>query len=318
MGNHKFRYILMIILVIICFAHPAGAGNSYSITEVSKYDFEASILMIHIHGDLTPLSEPDLRAAKENLRNAGWNMKFHKRNHAVKESVFQNELQNSDLHIHVGHGYNIPLIGGHIELSDYVVPSISQGRGGWVSTHEVKEAWKHKSPKLWTVIHSCHVIETDHQWAEVLRNSKMHGILGFGSTEYSTGHLLADFTEAAAKYQKPITEAWESAGLKNQLSIQLDPVKVRTIFRNIDQYKTDTLGTPSTNMNEETVICDMPLDKKKVGKSQIKGSCKALNSDKKIKFIYNITYSSSSPETVESAEKRYINTNTAAGTKTDL
>nr|WP_319378335.1 DUF6345 domain-containing protein [uncultured Methanocorpusculum sp.] len=307
MGNHKFRYILMIILVIICFAHLAAAEKSYSITEVSKYDFEASILMIHIHGDLTPLSEPDLRAAKENLRNAGWNMKFHKRNHAVKESVFQNELQNSDLHIHVGHGYNIPFIGGHIELSDYVVPSISQGRGGWVSAHEVKEAWKHKSPKLWTVIHSCHVLETDHQWAEVLRNSKMHGILGFGSTEYSTGHLLADFTEAAVKYQKPITEAWESAGLKNQLSVQLDPVKVRTIFRNIDQYKTDTLGTPSTNMNEETVVCDMQLDKDKVGKSQIKGSCKALNSGQKTHFSYDIRYSSSSssPKTVVSAKKSY-------------
>nr|WP_319378345.1 hypothetical protein [uncultured Methanocorpusculum sp.] len=92
MENHKFIYILVIILLIICFTHPAAAEKSYSITEVSKYDFEASILMIHIHGDLTPLSEPDLHAAKENLRNAGWNMKFHKRNHAVKESVFQNEL----------------------------------------------------------------------------------------------------------------------------------------------------------------------------------------------------------------------------------
>nr|WP_319378357.1 hypothetical protein [uncultured Methanocorpusculum sp.] len=147
----------------------------------------------------------------------------------------------------------------------------------------------------------------------------MHGILGFGSTEYSTGHLLADFTEAAAKYQKPITEAWESAGLKNQLSIQLDPVKVRTIFRNIDQYKTDTLGTPSTSMNEETVVCDMQLDKDMVGDEQIEGWCKALNSGQKTDFIYNITYSSSSssPKTVVSAEKRYINTNTA-GTKIDL
>ena len=43
MKNTKIRYIMMIILVIICFTPPVTAVNSYSITEVSKYDFEVNI-----------------------------------------------------------------------------------------------------------------------------------------------------------------------------------------------------------------------------------------------------------------------------------
>lgn len=300
---------MMIILVIICFTPPVTAENSYSITDVSKYDFEAHISNIHIHTDLTAESEPDLKKAEENLRDAGWRMRFHKKNHDVKESVFQNELQQSDLHIHAGHGFNLPLIGGHIELSNYIIPSIAQGKGGWVSANEVKEAWKTKSPKLWTAIHSCHVLETDQQWAEVLKNTRMHGILGFGSTAYATDHSLTDFTEAATKQHKPIAEAWEYASLKNQLNKGIEPVKVRTIFKNIDQYKNDKLDKPSTNTKNEIVVCDMELDKDKVGKKQIKGQCKSLNSDKKIDFIYDITYSPSDPETIVSAKKTYINAN---------
>ena len=69
--------------------------------------------------------EPDLKKTNENLRDAGWKMRFHKKNHDVTESVFQNELQQSDLHIHAGHGFNLPFIGGHIELSDYLYSQCS-------------------------------------------------------------------------------------------------------------------------------------------------------------------------------------------------
>ena len=257
---------MMIILVIICFTPPVTAENSYSITEVSKYDFEVNIPIMHINTELTKVIEPDLKKANENLRDAGWKMRFHKKNHDVTESVFQNELQQSDLHIHAGHGFNLPFIGGHILLSDYLFPSVAQGKGGWVSANEVKEAWKSKSPKLWTAIHSCSVLETDQQWAEVLKNTRMHGILGFGSIEYSAGHFLADFTEEATKHQKPISEAWEYASLKSNLCKRHEPVKIRTIFKNIDQYKNDKLDKPSTNTKNEIVVCDMELDKDKVGK----------------------------------------------------
>ena len=320
MKNTKIRYIMMIILVIICFMPPVTAENSYSITEVSKYDFKVNVNDIKIHSDLTPWSEPDLKKTKENLRDAGWKSKFHKKNHDVTESVFQNELQQSDLHIHVGHGNNLPGIGGHIVLSDYLFPSVAQGKGGWVSANEVKEAWKTKSPKLWTAIHSCHVLETDQEWADVLKNTRMHEILGFGSTAYTTGHFLADFTEEATKQQKHIAEAWEYASLKNQLFKGIEPVKVRTIFKNIDQYKNDKLDKPSTNTKNEIVVCDMELDNEKVGKKQIKGWCKPLNSDKLFKFIYDITYSPSDPETIVSAKKTYINANSQShrGHKHDL
>ena len=311
---------MMIILLIICFTPPVTAENSYSITEVAKYDFEVNVNDINIHSDLTPWSDPDLKKTKENLRDAGWRMRFHKKNHDVKESVFQNELQQSDLHIHAGHGFNLPLIDGHIELSNHIIPSIAQGKGGWVSANEVKEAWKTKSPKLWTAIHSCHVLETDQKWADVLKDTKMHGILGFGSTAYTTGHFLADFTEEATKHQKPISEAWEYASLKNQLNINLQPVKIRTIFKNIDQYKNDKLDKPSTNTKNEIVVCDVPLDKDKVGDKQIKGWCKPLNSDKLFNFIYDITYSPSDPKTIVSAKKTYINANSQShrGYKSDL
>ena len=64
----------------------------------------------------------------------------------------------------------------------------------------------------------------------------------------------------------------------------------------------------------------MELDKDKVGKDQIFGWCKPLNSDKKIDFTYDITYSPSDPETIVSAKKTYINANSQShrGHKSDL
>ena len=242
--------IIFTILVFACIT-PASSGT-YSITQSSKYSIstDGTILkdVLPIHADLSDWSNPDLDGLKKTMNAANWKLKAHYGSNESSMKVFQEEIDKADIHFHAGHGLNIPFIaGGHMELKNHPLP------GNAVNANDVKGKWNHCK---WFLIHSCHVLE-DKNWANVLKGSNTHGILGFGSTTYTTGKFLTAVAEKITNNQT-IAKAWEQTSY-DQLNKINDNIIARSFFKNIDQYKNDKLNKPSQANHEDIVMCDKKM-----------------------------------------------------------
>jgi len=242
--------IIFTILVFACIT-TASAGT-YSITQSSKYliSTDGTILKdaLPIHIDLSDWSDRDLKELKNKMNAANWKLKAHYDSDHTTMKVFQEEIDKSDIHFHAGHGLNIPfIVGGHMELRDYPLP------GNSVTPNDVKGKWNHCK---WFLIHSCHVLE-DENWANVLKGGNTHGILGFDSTAYATGHFLAEVAEKITNGWT-LAKAWEQTSYE-QMNIGDDEIISRSFFKNIDQYKNDKLNEPSPAMYEDIVRCDKKM-----------------------------------------------------------
>ncbi len=263
--------IAIIILLIMCITTPVSAGT-YSITQSSKYTFSTDGTVFEpagIHHDLSPWAVQDIEGLKKHMGNAGWESKRHYNSTQSKMEVFKNEIDKSDIHFHAGHGLNVPLIaGGHMELKNHPLPNNA------VTANDVKGKWNHCK---WFNIHSCHVLE-DTNWANVLKGSNSHGILGFGSTTYTTGYFLSDYGEKITKGWT-LAKAWEKTSY-DQFKNTPENVTVRTFYKNFDQYLNDKLNTPSTNTTEDIVMCDTPVKVEK--EERLITKCTFINSGRKV------------------------------------
>lgn len=63
------------------------------------------------------------------------------------------------------------------------------------------------------------------------QKSNSHGILGFGSVAYATGHFLADFSNLIT-HDWPMVKAWQKASIDNMNKFNEDKITVRTFFKN--------------------------------------------------------------------------------------
>ncbi len=264
-----FFTIAIIMLSITCFITPAFA-DSYSITQNSKYEW--ALDHFGIHTDISAWSEPDLANLRVKMNNSRWKMSFHDKNEEVKISHFTDKVDKSDIHFHAGHGFHIPLpgFGGHLELYNHPF------EGGIVNADTVMGKWNHCK---WFNIHSCHVLE-DTNWANVLKGSNSHGILGFGSTTYTTGYFLSDYGEKITKGWT-LAKAWEKTSY-DQFKNEPENVTVRTFYKNFNQYLNDKLNAPSTNTTEDIVMCDTSV--KVTDEKDIVTFCKCMKSGKEYKI----------------------------------
>ena len=263
--------IAIIFLLIMCFTNPASAGT-YSITQSSKYTIstDGTVLeSVGIHHDLSPWADRDIEGLKKHMNAAKWELKRHYNSDQSTMKVFTDEIDKSDIHFHAGHGLNIPLIaGGHMELKDHPLPNNA------VTANEVKGKWNHCK---WFNIHSCHVLE-DTNWANVLKGGNSHGLLGFGSTTYTTGYFLSDYGEKITKGWT-LAKAWEKTSY-DQFKNEPENVVVRTFFKNFDQYRNDKLNAPSTNTAEDIVMCDTSTKVKE--EKDLVTKCTFINSGRKV------------------------------------
>jgi len=264
--------IALIILIFTC-SIPASAGT-YSITQSSKYAIstDGTIFkdVVPIHIDLSNLSNPDLENLKEKMNAAKWESKAHYDSTNTTMDVFKNEIDKSDIHFHAGHGLNIPfIVGGHIELKNHPLPNNA------VNANDVKGKWNHCK---WFIFHTCHTLE-DQNWANVLKGSNTHGILGFGSTTYTTGYFLSDYGEKITNGWT-LAKAWEQTSY-DQMNREKEIVTVRSFFKNIVQYENDKLDAPSPTTYEEIVMCDKMMGN---GNQERKASCKFLKTGKEVEF----------------------------------
>lgn len=264
--------IAIIMLSITCFITPAFA-DSYSITQNSKYKYSTEntpFEAVGIHNDISAWSDPDLANLRVKMNNSRWNWLFHDKNEEVKISHFTDKVDKSDIHFHAGHGFYIPLpgFGGHLELYNH---PFEDGR---VNADTVMGKWNHCK---WFNIHSCHVFE-DTNWANVLKRSNTHGLLGFGSTTYTTGHFLSDYGEKITKGWT-LAKAWEKTSY-DQFKDAPKNIVVRTFFKNFDQYLNDKLNAPSTNTTEDIVMCDTSVTG--IEEKDIVTKCTFLQSGRKV------------------------------------
>lgn len=270
--KRKHTIVAIIIIGLIaavippCTAYP----GTYSITQSSKYTLSTDGTplekLVPIHLDISSFSDPDISQTKINMNRAGWKLRFHHNSEDTKMEDFKNEIDKSDIHFHAGHGINIPnkLMlplgvkikipgpGGHMELKDHPFPNSA------VTPDDVKGKWNHCK---WFAIHSCHVLE-DRDWAGVLKKSNSHGILGFGSIAYTTGHFLADFSNLITQ-DWPMVKAWQKASIDNMNKYYDDIITVRTFFKNEAQCIRDKLNKPSPVNDEDIIMCDVEIGHQK-------------------------------------------------------
>jgi len=265
------------MLLIMCITTPVSAGT-YSITQSSKYTISTDGTIfesVGIHHDLSPWAVQDIEGLKKHMNATKWELKRHYNSTQSTMEVFKNEIDKSDIHFHAGHGYYIPLpgFGGHIEL--YTHPF----EGGIVNADTVMGKWNHCK---WFNIHSCHVFE-DTNWANVLKRSNTHGLLGFGSTTYTTGYFLSDYGEKITNGWT-LAKAWEKTSY-DQFKNVPENVTVRTFFKNFDQYLNDKLNAPSTNTTEDIVMCDTPVKVEK--EEHLVTKCTFIQSGRKVSIEQN-------------------------------
>jgi len=264
--------IALIILIFTCII-PTSAGT-YSITQSSKYDISTDGTIfkdkVPIHHDISNWTNPDLEDLKKKMNAAKWKLNAHYDSNHTTLKVFQDEIDKSDIHFHAGHGLNIPIIvGGHMELKNHPLPNSA------VTANDVKGKWNHCK---WFIIHSCHVLE-DQNWANVLKGSNTHGILGFGSTTYTSGNFLSDYGEKITNGWT-LAKAWEKTSY-DQFKDAPENIIVRTFYKNFNQYLNDKLNAPSTNTTEDIVMCDMSVGQTKEEKD-IVTKCTFIQSGRKV------------------------------------
>ncbi len=150
---------------------------------------------------------------------------------------------------------------------------------GVVNAKTVEGKWKNCK---WFPIHACHVLE-DTDWANVLKGSNSHGILGFGSTTYTTGNFLSEYGEKITN-EWTLAKAWEKTSYDQFKDLE-EKVVIRTFFKNFDQYLHDKLDAPSTNNTEDIVMCDTPF---KVDKEEdLATTCKFMKSGKEVTLDFS-------------------------------
>ncbi len=262
-GKSVFLGFVVVLLLLGLTVGPCAAvPGSYSITQSSKYTFSSDDMPVvkdirgqfgspEFHHDISSYADPDLTQTKKNMNLSGWRLRFHHDSKTTKMEDFTRELDKSDIHFHVGHGFAVFGRVGHMELKNHPMPNNA------VMAGDVKGKWNHCK---WIAVHSCHVLE-DESWARVLEGSDTHGILGFGSVAYTTGHFLADFSRLMTRGM-PIAKAWQKAGIDN-MNTARDHIVVRSFFRNAGHSVHDRLDAGSGVGHEDIVRCDVEIGSSK-------------------------------------------------------
>ena len=252
MTNVKQVIIILAVFIMLGICVSSAAAGTYSITQTSKYTYSTDntpLDPLGMHRDISDWADPDITDLKNHMNAAKWKLNRHYTSNESTMEAFKNEIDKSDIHFHAGHGLNIPfIVGGHMELKDHPLPKNA------VNANDMKGHLNHCK---WLLIHACYVLE-DTNWANVLKGSKSHGILGFGSTTYTSGHFLSDYGEKITNGWT-LAKAWEKTSY-DQFNDLKDNVTVRTFFKNFDQYLHDKLNTPSTNTTEDIVMCDTAVN----------------------------------------------------------
>ena len=205
------------------------ATNTYSITQVSDYTWKS------VHYSLAKQHDPDVKTLKSFLKGQGWTEKFHHENTEVTKNDLTNINNNADVHIHFGHGFNFPVLGTQMELSDHFIPI---GFSNTVVTPpDVKNKWNHK----WVILYSCDLFE-DHAWFCGLMEGRGRGVLGFGTTTYAHYNYMITYFKKAQRLT--IADAWgeTNRNLNGNPKIK-EEIIARTIFQNKDMKEKDAFLT---------------------------------------------------------------------------
>nr|WP_319378370.1 DUF6345 domain-containing protein [uncultured Methanocorpusculum sp.] len=252
-GKSVFLGFVVVLLLLGLTVGPCAAvPGSYSITQSSKYTFTTDGTPVEtvfpVNRDVSGLCDIDLGQTKQNMDRSGWHRRFHHDSKTTTMEDFTRELDKSDIHFHVGHGLAFFGLFGHMALENHPLPNNA------VTAGDVKGKWNHCK---WIAVHSCHVLE-DESWSRVLEGSGTHGILGFGSVAYTTGHFLADFSRLMTRGM-PIAKAWQKASIDNMNRYD-EPVVVRSFFRNVGRSIHDRLDAASAAVEPEDIVrCDVEI-----------------------------------------------------------